>query len=204
MSVSSLLSFASIFVVAFQVGAATGNSPSVPAGTYKFRGTVRALLRLTVDVIDTRSKDAADRQTQIAKNGGTCQHVSSETLRCTTPRPASEIPPTVLSSIADRLRGNSFKLEAETGSPSKVNVGDALTEWLVSQPGSWSGGKFTQYRYLELTDSLIKLVFPGGSGSLEVIREGEKRFAKFEMLATTESRWRFHEDSALAIFETEP
>ncbi|MBX3229112.1 MAG: hypothetical protein KIT84_02140 [Labilithrix sp.] len=179
---------------------AIGSAPIALDGTYYFEGEVKPLGRLTVDVVDMRMSDAADRLADLRSSGANCALVISQTYRCTKMHGASAVADASLEAIAARSAGLSVTFGARTGSPSLVTDADSLTEWQIPQNGTGLAGSFDRYTYRQLRNGPTKIVLPG-AGDLgdELLVEDASRITKWERKVVTEGRWRWHEDMAVAV-----
>ena len=187
------LTLASVLASSFALAA-----PYEFIGLYSFKGEVKPLGRLTIDVVDNRMKDSAQRLKLIRENGGECIYVLANTLRCRTMKTGAVVPASSLEKIAERSKGLFVVFQSPTAKPSIVTEGEALVEWTIFQPGQWSAGDFKTYRYLEMPD-LAKIILPGPMGSIELNTTDGKTLNKFESERVPESRWRWHEDIAQAV-----
>lgn len=169
-------------------------------GDYVFKNRVNVLGRNTVDVIDTRRRDATERLNALRQAGSACQWVNSNTVRCVTQSPAVTVPSSSVSSVVNANQGMKVSFGALRGTPSVVSQGTSLTEWSVPQDGQWAGGPFTQYRYLELAGGLSKLVLPGQQPLWLNTTDG-KTLGVYQMLVVGEGRWRWHEDAMEVLLE---
>jgi hypothetical protein len=181
---------------------ASVRTPTALSGDYRFDGNVKAVGRLTVDVVDTRSADAETRLQSLRAEGAACTLVISNTYRCTKMHSAGDVPSTSLDDLGESNRDLFASFGAVTSSPVIVSQGDSLVEWQISQRGTSSVGDFTSYRYLEMSGGLVKIILPGvtASQSLELIVEGD-HLGKWDSRRKSEGRWRWHEDMAIVAIE---
>jgi len=168
-------------------------------GTYQSHGEADAMDRLTVDVVDTRMTGSADRLAGLEAAGAACTAVFSTTYRCTSL--SKDVPQSSLDKIA---KANTFRVtfKKPTAPPSLTSQADSLTEYLVSQPGESSVGRFDSYRYLELDGGLVKIVLQDGANNgagTELIVEDAKHLAKYGSTTVSDGQWRFFQDSALVV-----
>lgn len=191
------LFFAIVSVASLSAGA----DPFSFRGIYAFRGNVSVIGRQTVDIVDVRMPESAARMDEIRRTGGACQRVSSSTFRCVTLSPADAVPASSVAQLRLRNRGVAIAFGDMTGTPSVVTRAPSLTEWSIPQRGRSRLGDFAQYRYLELTGGLSKLVLPGSPEPLWLNTTDGKTLRQYDSLSTTESRWRFHVDSVELILE---
>lgn len=174
-------------------------APFAFKGDYVFKSRVNPLGRNTVDVVDTRARDATDRLGRLRAAGALCQWVTSSTVRCVSQMGAAAVPTSSLNLAVQANVGTKISFGAVTGTPFIVTQGTSLTEWTVPQHGEWAGGKFTQYRYLEM-EGLAKLVLPGRE-PLWVNTVDGKTLGIYERYVIHESRWRWHEDAMTVVLE---
>jgi len=168
-------------------------APTALAGEYRFRGEVKPLKRLTVDVIDVRMPGAAERLEAVRRDGATCERPLANVYRCTTHRDAAAVPPESLAKIAARSEGDHATFGAVTAPPSLVNDSESLIEWEIFQEGGTHAGTFERYVYRVLAGRLSKAAL----GEVEVIVDDAAHLSRFASVTVNESRWRWHVDSAL-------
>lgn len=176
--------------------------PSAPialSGTYRSRGDVTPEARVTVDVVDTRQADATQHLADLEAGGASCFFVAADTYRCTSV--SKDVPEDSLEKIA---ANNSFVVTfgKTSAPPALVSQADSLTEWQINQSGSSDNGSFAFYRYLVLDGGLVKIVLPDGSNNgqgTELIVTSGTVLGKYASTTSSESRWRFFEDSALVV-----
>ncbi len=182
---------------------ATAEPPLAFSGAYRFASEVEPLGRMTVDVIDARMSDAAERLERAHAEGATCVLVMSNVHRCRKMHEASSVPASSLTALADRSKPLFASFGDVTSAPELVTEAESLVEWKVFQEGETSFGAFSFYRYLVLAGGTVKLVLPGDHESLELLVRDAGHLGKFERLVVNEGRWRWHEDIAVAGLSNE-
>lgn len=169
-------------------------APFAFRGDYVFKNRVSPLGRNTVDVIDTRAGDAADRLVRLRQMGAGCQALGASTVRCVTAHTAAGVPGSTLNNAILANQGLQVSFGASRGPASLVSSASSVTEWSVPQPGRWAGGEFSEYRYLELAGGLAKMELPGARESLWLNTTDGRSLGMAQTIVTRDSRWRWHED----------
>lgn len=181
---------AAALIFSGMIASVASAAPPAMQGIYRFRGGVQMMGRRTVDVVDTRMTDSAQRLERLRRSGATCSVVNSVTYRCVTL--SNEFDPIAAVVLAQRNEGLAISFGAMTGVPSVVTQGDSYVEWLVPQQTRWNLGQGDRYRYMELRGGLAKFVLPGQPELWLNLQNGQLR--RYDSITTTVDRWKFFED----------
>lgn len=175
-------------------------------GRFHASGEVQPLVRQTIDMVDMRQIGSDQQLQNLRAAGALCQAQPSDVYRCVTNLNAAHVPSSSLQQAAARNQNLWIEFGGILAPAQQVNNSDRLKEWTVSQAGTWSGGAFKTYRYLELP-GLAKIVVDGVSENgvsqelwLNVLGF-EHQLVVFDTVVVVESRWRFHQDMVQVVLK---
>jgi len=171
--------------------------PILMLGLYSFKDDVVPVGRLTIDVVDSRMPDAAARIQAFKRDGSLCQAVAMGQTRCVRTLPASAVPQASLDYVRAHRAGAGVMFYARSGDPVLVRQSETGSEWLIPQRGVWSGGEFSQFRYMVSREGVIKMEIPGrdASAPLWLVLEKDHTLRHGETVPWAEGRFRTQMDS---------
>lgn len=185
----------------FSVGFFSAQAALNPiTGSYLYSGELRPTSRITVEVIDQRLPSAGQKLNDLRNQGYTCQLVSPK-YRCTRHSDGQAISQESIRHADEAARQIWFQFHELRGAPQMTSQAGALTEWSVPQAFEWSGGQGQDYRALEMTAGLQKLILAGNPSEIWLNAEAGVNELRLPLhLVDRESQNRWHQDTIDAVF----